>query len=107
MSENLDMLSLLPGFTKRGFSEYVVHPHLALGISSFYPLTDVNDQAKSAALASGCFIMITKEYYLKVWDLGTFQERDYGRRCYEQGCQNHGWKIESAQSRQPCSNNAL
>jgi len=74
MSENLDMLSLLPGFTKRGFSEYVVHPHLALGISSFYPLTDVNDQAKSAALASGCFIMITKEYYLEVGTWERFRD---------------------------------
>lgn len=63
MSNDLDMLSLLPGFTRRGFMEDGVHIHMALGIAFFYPLTEVNDQAKPAGLASGCFIMMTKAMY--------------------------------------------
>jgi len=70
-ARNLDMLSLLPGFVKRGFNENAVHPHMALGISYFYPLTDVNDPAKEAALASGCFIMISRQAYEK---LGTWEK---------------------------------
>jgi cellulose synthase/poly-beta-1,6-N-acetylglucosamine synthase-like glycosyltransferase len=62
---DLDMLSLAPGFTHRGFLENAVHPHLALGLSSFYPLMDINDVSKSAGLASGCFLMITKKAYEK------------------------------------------
>lgn len=59
----LDMLGLLPGFIERGFSENVVYAHLALGLSFFYPLTDVNDPGKSAGLASGSFIMISRDAY--------------------------------------------
>jgi chlorobactene glucosyltransferase len=64
LEENdLDMLSMLPQFTKRGFSENAVYPHLALGFSYFYPLIEVNDPSKPAALASGCFIMIKRTTY--------------------------------------------
>ncbi len=63
MSEDLDMLSLLPSFTRRGFAERVVYPHLALGLLSLYPLSDVNDRHRSAAIASGCFIMIAMKTY--------------------------------------------
>jgi chlorobactene glucosyltransferase len=63
---NLDMLSLVPGFTERGFLEDAVHPHMALGLSYFYPLTEVNDSTKSAAMASGCFIMMTRPAYREV-----------------------------------------
>ncbi|MEW6529204.1 MAG: glycosyltransferase family 2 protein [Thermodesulfobacteriota bacterium] len=63
---NVDMLGLLPGFIQRGFSENVVYWHLALGLSFFYPLTDVNDPGKSAGLASGSFIMISREAYRTV-----------------------------------------
>lgn len=69
-AQNLDMFSLLPGFVKRGFNENAVYPHMALGISYFYPLTDVNNPAKEAALASGCFIMIAKQAYER---LGTWE----------------------------------
>jgi cellulose synthase/poly-beta-1,6-N-acetylglucosamine synthase-like glycosyltransferase len=65
LTHDLDMLSLAPGFTHRGFLENAVHPHLALGLSSFYPLMDVNDVSKKAGLASGCFIMIAKKAYEK------------------------------------------
>ncbi len=70
-AQKLDMLSLLPGFVKRGFNENAVYPHMALGISYFYPLTEVNDPAKDAALASGCFIMIARQAYEK---LGTWEK---------------------------------
>lgn len=66
----LDMLSMLPRFAKRGFSENAVYPHLALGFSYFHPLTDVNDPTKPAALASGCFIMIKRRIYE---ELGTWR----------------------------------
>jgi cellulose synthase/poly-beta-1,6-N-acetylglucosamine synthase-like glycosyltransferase len=69
-AQNLDMFSLLPGFVKRGFNENALYPHMALGISYFYPLTDVNNPAKEAALASGCFIMIAKHAYER---LGTWE----------------------------------
>jgi cellulose synthase/poly-beta-1,6-N-acetylglucosamine synthase-like glycosyltransferase len=63
LSRDLDMLSLLPGFTKRGFCEDAVYIHMALGLSYFYPLHDVNDQTSPAALASGCFIMMKSQTY--------------------------------------------
>jgi cellulose synthase/poly-beta-1,6-N-acetylglucosamine synthase-like glycosyltransferase len=66
LRNKLDMLSLLPGFTARGFSENVVHLHLALGFSYFNPILDVNDKSKSAAMASGCFIMMTRTAYDRV-----------------------------------------
>jgi chlorobactene glucosyltransferase len=62
----LDMLSLLPGFTRRGFIEDAVHTHMALGIAFYYPLTEVNDRAKPAGLASGCFIMMKKQTYEEI-----------------------------------------
>jgi len=63
LTNTLDMLSLLPGFTRRGFIEDAVHPHLAMGLAFFYPLTEVNDPGKPAGLASGCFIMIDAKMY--------------------------------------------
>lgn len=66
LSGHLDMLSLLPSFTKRGFNEIVVHPHLALGFSSFFPLSDVNHPGKTAAIASGCFIMLRRGAYHEI-----------------------------------------
>lgn len=69
LSKKLDMLSLLPGFLDMGFYERVIHPHLALGFSSFYPLNRVNDPSQRAALASGSFLMITRECYE---DVGTW-----------------------------------
>ncbi|HTY25285.1 MAG TPA: glycosyltransferase [Desulfomonilaceae bacterium] len=63
VKERLDMLSLFPAFARRGFVEDAVYTHLALGISFFYPLTEVNDLAKPGGLASGCFIMLRKTVY--------------------------------------------
>lgn len=62
-SDKLDMLSVLPGFLERGFSEKVLYPHMALGFSYFYPLEQVNDPASPAGIASGAFILIRKEAY--------------------------------------------
>ncbi|MDQ7781848.1 MAG: glycosyltransferase family 2 protein [Desulfomonilaceae bacterium] len=69
-----DMLSLLPQFTERRFSENAVYPHLALGFSSMYPLTQVNDPRDKAALASGCFIMIRRQAYEGVGTWERFRE---------------------------------
>lgn len=70
---NLVMLSLLPGLLERGFWEKVVHPHLELGFSSFYPLNRVNDSADVAAFASGSFILITREGYEAVGTWSRFR----------------------------------
>ncbi|MBI5249592.1 MAG: glycosyltransferase [Desulfomonile tiedjei] len=75
VDRNLDMLSLLPGFTQRGFLENAVHLHLGLGLSSFYSLTDVNDATRESALASGCFIMIRREAYQAVGTWREFKEQ--------------------------------
>jgi cellulose synthase/poly-beta-1,6-N-acetylglucosamine synthase-like glycosyltransferase len=70
LGRNLDVLSLLPGFTERGFIEDAVHIHMALGLSYFFPLPDVNDQANPAGLASGCYIMMKRRAYddIGTWD---------------------------------------
>lgn len=60
-TNNLDLLSFLPGFTARGLIEDAIFPILAMGLLYHYPLADVNDQAKPAGLASGPFIMLTKK----------------------------------------------
>ncbi|HMK34602.1 MAG TPA: glycosyltransferase family 2 protein [Desulfomonilaceae bacterium] len=70
VDEHLDMLCLLPGFTERRFGEKVVYPHLALGFSYFHPLSKVNDPSRTTAMASGCFLMISKRAYLQ---LGTWE----------------------------------
>jgi cellulose synthase/poly-beta-1,6-N-acetylglucosamine synthase-like glycosyltransferase len=75
LTNGLDMMSLIPGFTDRGLLEDAVHPHLALGLSYFYPLTEVNDATKPAAMASGCFIMITKRAYSEVGTWETFRSQ--------------------------------
>ncbi len=61
---HVDLLSLLPDFTDPGFIEKALYPHMALGISYFYPFSEVNDPNNiEAALASGCFIMISRKSY--------------------------------------------
>jgi cellulose synthase/poly-beta-1,6-N-acetylglucosamine synthase-like glycosyltransferase len=75
LTNGLDMMSLIPGFTDRGLLEDAVHPHLALGLSYFYPLTEVNDLTKPAAMASGCFIMISKRAYREVGTWETFKSQ--------------------------------
>ncbi len=65
----LDVLGLLPGFVERGFVENAVNPHLELGISYFFPLSDINDPAKRTALASGSFLMMSRATYQ---ELGTW-----------------------------------
>ncbi len=72
-SNKLVMLSLLPRFLERGFWEKAVHPHLELGFSSFYPLNRVNDPSDEAALASGSFILITREGYEAVGTWARFR----------------------------------
>ncbi len=70
VTNELDMLSLLPGFTRRGFIEDAVYTHMALGIAYFYPLSEVNDPRKPAGLASGCFIMMNAKMY---GEIGTWE----------------------------------
>lgn len=71
---DLDMLSLLPGFINSGFKEKAISPHLALGISTFYPLSRVNDPSDSAGLASGSFIMIERSVYDTIGGWGRFRD---------------------------------
>lgn len=60
----VDVLSLLPGFKDSGFLEKAIYPHLGLGLSYFYPMSEVNDPGiPESALASGCFIMVSKQAY--------------------------------------------
>lgn len=75
LAHDLDMMSLLPGFTARGVLEDAIYPHLALGLSYFYPLTEVNDSTKPAAMASGCFIMISRSAYREVGTWATFKSQ--------------------------------
>ena len=66
LTNKLDMLGLIPGFKKWGFLERTVYPHMALGISYFFPMNAINDPHSNAAVASGCFIMITTGAYQRV-----------------------------------------
>ncbi len=75
LGNDFDMMSLLPGFTARGILEDAIYPHLALGLSYFYPLTEVNDSTKPAAMASGCFIMISRSAYREVGTWATFKSQ--------------------------------
>ncbi len=59
----LDVLSILPGFTERGFLENCAHLHLALGFAHLNSLDEVNYHGTRAGVASGCFIMLTREAY--------------------------------------------
>ncbi len=70
-SKGLDFLSLMPGFTKRRFIEDAIFPILAAGLLHYLPLTQVNDLTRPAALASGPFLMITRQAYEKIgtWSL--------------------------------------
>lgn len=64
VQNKLDLMSLLPSFKDAGFLEKALYPHMALGISYFYPLSEVNDPEKvESALASGCFMLISKKAY--------------------------------------------
>lgn len=75
ISNQLDMLSLIPGFKKWGFLEKSIHPHLALGISYFYPITSVNDPRSEAAVSSGCFIMMSRKSYNEVGTWSTLKDQ--------------------------------
>ncbi len=63
LSENTDMLSLVPGFLNPGFIEKAVYPHFMLGLSYLYPLAEINSPSSSSALAMGAFIMIRRRTY--------------------------------------------
>ena len=92
-TNDLDMLSLLPGFTKRGFLEDAVHTHLALGIAFFYPLPEVNDRAKPAGLASGCFIMMKKEMYEQIGTWERFRKELTEDVALSKAVKAGGWKL--------------
>lgn len=72
---DLDAMSVLPGFIRKGFWEKVVHPHLALGIAYFNPLTSVNDPSRPAALASGSFLALKSRAYLSVGSWERFKDQ--------------------------------
>ena len=74
MREKLDLLSLLPSFVDSGFLEKAIYPHMALGISYFMPLSEVNDpKKKDSGLASGCFIMIGSDAYARLGGWESFK----------------------------------
>jgi cellulose synthase/poly-beta-1,6-N-acetylglucosamine synthase-like glycosyltransferase len=75
VANKLDMLSLIPGFKKWGLLERAVYPHMALGISYFFPMGAINDPDSHAAVASGCFIMIAAEAYQKVGTWKNFRNQ--------------------------------
>lgn len=89
----LDMLSMLPRFVRRGFSENAVYPHLALGFSYFYPLTDVNDLSKRAALASGCFIMIKRTVYEALGTWSRFRAEISEDVALSKAAKSHGARL--------------
>jgi cellulose synthase/poly-beta-1,6-N-acetylglucosamine synthase-like glycosyltransferase len=66
VDNDLDMLSLIPGFEERSFNEDAVYLHLALGFASCLPMSKVNDPADPAGIASGCFIMISMDAYERI-----------------------------------------
>jgi cellulose synthase/poly-beta-1,6-N-acetylglucosamine synthase-like glycosyltransferase len=75
VANKLDMLGLIPGFKKWGLLERAVYPHMALGISYFFPMGAINDPNSNAAVASGCFIMISAEAYQKVGTWKNFRNQ--------------------------------
>jgi chlorobactene glucosyltransferase len=66
LRRKLDLLSLVPGFTERGFIEDAIFPILAMGLLHYHPLQEVNDQNKPAAFASGPFLMMPRRSYEKI-----------------------------------------
>ncbi len=93
MKENLDMLSLFPAFARRGFIEDAVYTHLALGISFFYPLTEVNDTAKPGGIASGCFIMLRKTVYDEIGTWRSFRHEVTEDVALSKAVKAHGRKL--------------
>jgi cellulose synthase/poly-beta-1,6-N-acetylglucosamine synthase-like glycosyltransferase len=91
--ERLDVLCLLPGFTERRFSENVVYLHLALGFSYFYPLSEVNDASKPAAMASGCFIMVGKQAYQRLGSWKRFRREITEDVAFSKAAKKSGLKM--------------
>lgn len=89
----LDMVSLLPQFQERRFSENAIYPHLGLGLSSIYPLTDVNDPTKPGALASGCFILIRRQTYNEVGAWRRFRKEITEDIALSKAVKAHGFKL--------------
>jgi cellulose synthase/poly-beta-1,6-N-acetylglucosamine synthase-like glycosyltransferase len=93
VKENLDMLSLFPAFARRGFVEDAVYTHLALGISFFYPLSEVNDGAKPGGIASGCFIMLHKAVYDEIGTWRSFRHEVTEDVALSKAVKAHGRKL--------------
>lgn len=73
-SEKIDLLSLIPSFKDAGFIEKALYPHMALGISYFYPMSEVNDPGcQDSAIASGCFIMVSRDSYKTLGGWGNYK----------------------------------
>jgi chlorobactene glucosyltransferase len=66
LSKDIDLFSLVPGFTARGFIEDAIFPVLAMGLLHYFPLREVNDPAKPIAFASGAFFMMTRKAYERI-----------------------------------------
>jgi chlorobactene glucosyltransferase len=93
LHHGLDMLSLLPQFQERKFIENAIYPHLGLGLSSIYPLNDVNDPAKPEALASGCFILIRRQVYNEVGTWKRFRNEITEDIALSKAVKAHGFKL--------------
>jgi len=93
IKENLDMLSLFPAFARRGFIEDAVYTHLALGISFFYPMSEVNDRAKPGGIASGCFIMLRKSVYDEIGTWRSFRHEVTEDVALSKAVKAHGRKL--------------
>ncbi len=93
LHNDLAMLGLLPGFVELGYIEKMIHPHLALGLSSIHPLGEVNDPNKEAALASGSFIMIRRDAYEQVGTWEQFKEEITEDIALSKAVKAHGLKL--------------
>jgi len=98
LHHKLDMLSLLPQFQERRFIENAIYPHLGLGLSSIYPLSDVNDPTKPGALASGCFILIRRQAYNEVGAWKQFRKEITEDIALSKAVKAHGFKLHVIQA---------
>ncbi|MGC8658751.1 MAG: glycosyltransferase [Desulfomonilaceae bacterium] len=98
ISNQLAMLSLIPGFNRWGFLEKSIYPHLALGISFFYPIGHVNDPGAEAAVSSGCFIMMSKEAYNNVGTWRAVRDQLTEDIAMSRAVKNLGMKLHVARS---------
>ena len=98
ISNKLDMFSLIPGFKKWGFLEKSIYPHMALGLSYFFPIASVNDPRSDAAVSSGCFIMLSTEAYKEVGAWRSFRNQVTEDIAMSKAIKNLGMKLRVIRS---------